>query len=214
MKAIITGDIVNSRKMIDPSYWLLPIKDQLAQWGSNPKDWIIERGDYFQLIVPKPDDALYRALQLKALVKKVQLPKQKTKHSLIDVRMAIGIGEIKYWGESIAESNGSAFIHSGTTFDKMKKGEAMIQFKSHWPDVDQVLNLYLRLAGQLMNNWTISSAELMSFILEAPKETQESIGSRLGIKQNSVSGRMSRAHADLILEVENMYRTILVQKRS
>ena len=57
-----------------------------------------------------------------------------------------------------------------------------------------------------MNKWTVPSAELMEIVLRNPDVTQEEIGKRLGIKQNSVSGRWNRAYVNEILEVERMYR--------
>jgi DNA-binding transcriptional regulator LsrR (DeoR family) len=46
----------------------------------------------------------------------------------------------------------------------------------------------------------------MEIVLRNPDVTQEEIGKRLGIKQNSVSGRWNRAYVNEILEVERMYR--------
>ena len=44
MKAIITGDIVNSRS-VDAKKWLLKLKKVLNLFGNEPKDWEIYRGD-------------------------------------------------------------------------------------------------------------------------------------------------------------------------
>jgi len=68
------------------------------------------------------------------------------------------------------------------------------------------MNLYLRLASVFMDNWTAASAELVEMVLREPSFTQKEIGTRLGIKQNSVSGRWKRAHVDELLAVEKIYR--------
>ena len=57
-----------------------------------------------------------------------------------------------------------------------------------------------------MDNWSASSAELMEIVLKRHDATQKEIGEMLGIKQNSVSGRWSRANVDEIMEVEQMFR--------
>ena len=57
-----------------------------------------------------------------------------------------------------------------------------------------------------MNKWSVSSAELMEIVLKEANITQDEIGKRLGIKQNSVSGRWNRANVNEILEVEKMFR--------
>lgn len=120
--------------------------------------------------------------------------------------MAIGIGEKTYTGESISESNGEAFIYSGEKFDSLDKENITLGIKTTWEEFDEEMNLYLKLAGTFMNKWSVSSAELMEIVLKEANITQDEIGKRLGIKQNSVSGRWNRANVNEILEVEKMFR--------
>ena len=197
MIAVITGDIKASRKIENQDKWLVPLKSLFSKWGKRPKDWELERGDYFQVEVKNPEEALKKALQIKALIKKVEP---------LDVRMAIGIGEKTYSGESISESNGEAFVYSGEKFDLLDKENITLSIKSSWRDFDEEMNLYLKLADTFMDRWTVSSAELMEIVLKNPDITQEEIGKQLGIKQNSVSGRWNRANVNEILEVDNMFR--------
>jgi len=197
MIAVITGDIIASRKVLNQDEWLVPLKTLFSEWGKRPGDWDLERGDFFQLEVKNPEDALKRALEIKALIRKV-VP--------LDVRMAIGIGVKTYSGEAISESNGEAFINSGEKFDMLDKENITLGIKSPFGDFDEEMNLYLKLAGTFMNKWTVPSAELMEIILRNPDVSQKEIGKRLGIKQNSVSGRWNRANVNEILEVERMYR--------
>ena len=67
MKAVITGDIINSRKVAS-ALWMGDLKDILKDYGNEPKDWEIYRGDSFQLII-NPVDALEIALLIKAAIK-------------------------------------------------------------------------------------------------------------------------------------------------
>jgi len=78
--------------------------------------------------------------------------------------------------------------------------------KSPWKSFDDEMNLYLKLAGIFMDKWTVSSAELVQIIFNNPGITQEEIGKKLGIKQNSVSGRWNRANVNEVLELEAIYR--------
>jgi hypothetical protein len=121
MIAVITGDIVASRKLVNQEKWLLPLKFLLNSWGTSPKDWKLERGDYFQIEIGDPSEALKKAFEIKALIKKVEPLDERKKISTIDVRLSIGIGEKTYAGESISESNGQAFINAGDKFDLLKK---------------------------------------------------------------------------------------------
>ena len=48
MTAVLTGDIINSRKSKTPD-WLSNLKETLNKFGQEPKHWEIYRGDSFQL---------------------------------------------------------------------------------------------------------------------------------------------------------------------
>ena len=197
MIAVIKGDIIASRKLTNQEKWLEPLKNLLNEWGKTPKQWELVWGDFFQLEITEPEVALKRALKIKALIKK---------SGIIDVRMSIGIGEKTFAGTRISESNGPAFVNAGDKFEKLKKEKINLAIQSLWPELDKEMNLYLKLAGTIMDSWSVSSAELMEIVLQSPEATQEEIGKKLGIKQNSVSGRWSRAKVDEILEIEGIYR--------
>lgn len=206
MIAVIKGDIIASRKLENQALWITPLKKLLASWGKNQKNWELHSGDFFQIEMAKPEEALRKAFEIKALIKKVE-PTDKTKKiSTIDVRMAIGIGEKTYSGKSISENNGPAYIYSSEKFDVLKKENLTIGIKTPWKSFDEEMNLYLKLAGTFMDKWSVSSAELVQIILNNPDITQEEIGKQLGIKQNSVSGRWNRANVNEILEVNKMFQ--------
>ena len=204
MIAVIKGDIVSSRKIENSEKWLLPLKGLFNEWGKSPGQWEVVWGDSFQLEVDRPEEALKKALRVKALIKKIV--SDETNKSLIDVRMAIGIGGKSYTGERITESNGEAFIYAGEKFEELEKEKFNLLVKSRWPDFDGEMNLFIRLASVFMDKWSVASAELVEVALKHPDYTQNEIGRRLGIKQNSVSGRWRRANIDEILSMEQMYR--------
>lgn len=206
MIAVIKGDIIASRKLVNQAKWLLPLKSLLATWGKSPKNWFILSGDFFQIEIKNPEEALRKALEIKALIKKVEPLNENKKISTIDVRMAIGVGEKNYSAENIVESNGAAFIYSSEKFELLKKENSTMGIKSPWQSFDDEMNLYLKLAGLFMDKWTVSSAELVQIIFNNPSITQEEIGKQLGIKQNSVSGRWNRANVNEVVELEKMYR--------
>ena len=206
MVAIVTGDIVASRKLVNQDKWLIPFKKLLSKWGDSPKDWKLERGDFFQIEITNVEDVLKKVLEIKALIKKIATHEGLIKSSIIDVRLAVGIGEKTYSSENISESNGNAFIYSGEKFDLLKKENITLGIKSQWRNFDEEMNLYLKLVGLIVDKWTVSSAELVQIVLNNPKITQEEIGRQLGINQSGVSRRWSRSRIDEILEVEQMFR--------
>ena len=206
MIAVITGDIIASRKLVNQDKWLIPLKTLLDTWGKSPKDWKLDRGDFFQIEIDNIEEVLIKTLEIKALIKKVKPNDERKKHSTINVRLSIGIGEKTYSGEIISESNGSAFINSGEKFDVLKKENVTIGIKTPWKEFDEEMNLFLKLVCIIIDNWSVSSAELMQIVLNNQNSTQEEIGKKLGIKQNAVSYRKNRAKVNEILEVEKIFR--------
>ncbi len=195
MVAVITADIINSKK-INPKKWLKPLKKELDTIGSSPKVWEIYRGDSFQLIITKPEDAVTTAIKIKATLKSI---------SDMDARMAIGIGSRTHNAQKVTESNGSAFVHSGEKFEMLKKEKQNLAIKSDWPEFDKEMNLFLKLGLIAMDNWTVNAAEIVKTIMENPDKLQQELGRIVGIKQNAISNRLKRAYYDEIMEVNKMY---------
>ena len=206
MIAIITADIINSRKLVNQEIWIAPLKKLLTSYGATPEKWEIFRGDYFQIEIEDPSEALLVSLKIKALIKSIIASEEQKKTAPIDVRMAIGLGTKEYAAERISESNGTAFINSGEKFEKLKKEKTTLAIQSSYPNFDYEMNLYLKLAVIQMDAWTANSAALFTTLFEDPEKKQAEIGAILGIGQNSVSGRFKRAHVDEILELDKMYR--------
>jgi DNA-binding NarL/FixJ family response regulator len=147
--------------------------------------------------VPALAEALKAALRIKAAIKC-----QKD----LDVRMAIGIGHMAHAAPAITERNGEAFVNSGTRFDQMKEEKRRLAIRSPWPEMDNEMDLYLRLASLFMDQWTPLSAEVVAILLEEPGLKQAMIAKRLGISQSSVSDRLSRARWDELQALDAMYR--------
>jgi predicted XRE-type DNA-binding protein len=195
MISIITGDIINSRKL--PSkIWIDGLKKLLKTKGKNPSEWEIYRGDEFQLEVATPEEALLIALQIKAYLKTLKL----------DARMSIGFGEKTHKAKKISESNGSAFVRSGELFETLKKQKITLAVNSGNTGFDSEMNLMLRLGLTFMNNWLVQSAEFVLTAIENQSLSQEEIGLKLGINQAAVSRRRKRANFDLMMELESHYR--------
>lgn len=196
MVAVITGDIIGSRKAA-PTEWVKALKRKLQEFGSSPREWEIYRGDEFQLELPQPEKALLCALELKACIKSL---------SNLDVRMAIGLGEKNYQGDRISESNGSAFSNSGNQFNLLKKQRVTLAISSPYPAFDADINLMLKLALVTMDSWSTVSAELAEIVFANPNLLQEEIAQQLEIKQSAVSQRARRAQLDLVMELIQYYQ--------
>ncbi|MDO6803095.1 SatD family protein [Wenyingzhuangia sp. 1_MG-2023] len=196
MIAIITGDIINSRKG-EVETWLPLLKEVLNQYGQEPADWEIFRGDSFQLSIA-PQEAILAAFHIKSAIKQTKSQ---------DVRMGIGIGKIKYNSNKTTESNGSAYIRSGECFESLKKQTLAI--KSHNSELDTTLNLMLSLALLSANNWSNTVSEVVKKMIENSNTTQKEIAHLLNKSQSSISEALKRGGFDEIMNMNNYYKNQL-----
>lgn len=194
MIAIITGDIINSRKH-DTAQWINALKNILSSFGNTPKDWEIYRGDSFQLKT-KVSNALKAAILIKACIKQ---------YKAIDVRIAIGIGEEQYTSEKITESNGSAYANSGECFENLKKSTMAIKSSSSL--FDKSINIMLDLALLTMNHWTPTSAKFIMLALQHPEHNQSELASMTKTSQGNFSRGLKRGGYDEILKLLEYYNT-------
>ncbi len=201
MTGIITGDIINSRKIANPNEWLSILKAAFNKIGSTPKTWEITRGDSFQIEIASVPEILKQALYIKAITKSM--------HGL-DVRMAIGIGTKSYDAAKISEANGDAFVNSGRLFDQLKK--TTLAIKSPWQDVDKPINLCLELALLTIDRWTTNSAKTIALSMENPGKTQLELGNIIQISQGRVSERQQRAGYEEIMKMEAYFRELIQEK--
>lgn len=193
MIAVVTGDIVNSRQAAAED-WLYVLKESLQLYGRHTQDWEIFRGDSFQLRL-EPQLSLKASLQIKAAIK------QKKD---LDVRLAIGIGEEDYQGNSISESNGSAYVRSGVCFEDLKK--QLMGISTGNKSKDEILNLFFSLALLTMNSWSPTVAGTVSSFLQHPEKSQTEMAGILGKSQSSLSEALKRGGYEEIMQLETYYR--------
>lgn len=199
--SIITGDIINSRKTSLTSEWMQALKETLNTFGNEPKHWEIYRGDSFQVEIPKPEESLNAALFIKASIKEIKN---------LDVRIAIGIGEKTYSADRITESNGTAFINSGTCYENLKlKTLALI---SPWEDINKQANLLIDLAALTMNNWPVITAKNIKVAMLNPTSNQKELAGILKKSQSNISESLSRGGYEEILRMESYYHNLIKSK--
>jgi hypothetical protein len=194
MEAIITGDLINSR-LVDPNEWMPALKKVLKQYGKEPKNWEIFRGDSFQLNT-RPEDALMAAILIKAEIKQWKD---------LDVRIGIGIGEITYQAAKITESNGSAFLNSGECFEELKKQTLAI--KTPNKELNETLNLMIELASLTIDRWTETAAKLIKLKIENPTANQKDLANMLNkTAQGTISEGLKRGGYDEIQKLLDYYK--------
>ncbi|MBC7914594.1 MAG: transcriptional regulator [Pyrinomonadaceae bacterium] len=195
MVSILTGDIVNSRKAA-PETWLSVLKDALAVIGKKG-EWEIFRGDSFQL-QSSPEEALLNAIYLKASINAIKA---------LNVRIAIGIGELGFSAKKITESNGEAFVFSGEKLDELKKDRTTLAIQSPWKEFDYEMNVSIRLALIAMDNWSQISAEMVKLSIENKGISQKELAELAKKSQSTVSEALKRARFDDIMELNALYKS-------
>lgn len=193
MIAVITGDITNSRDG-KIELWMQGLKEVLNQYGEEPKDWEIYRGDSFQLSL-QPSLAMLAAFHIKSSIK------QTKQH---DVRMAIGIGEEKYRSSKITEANGSAYVNSGECFEDLKKQTLAI--KTNHEELDERLNIMLNLSLLTSNNWSSTVSKVIKTAIENPEKNQNSLAKILEKSQSNISEALKRGGFDEIMHMNEFYQ--------
>jgi len=194
MIAVITGDIINSRKL--PDGWINVLKNALTSLKGKEKKWEIFRGDSFQIEL-NAEDALLYAIYIKACIKTLKSG---------DVRMGVGLGKKNINAIKVSEANGEAFINSGKAFDNLKATRVNLAFVTPWPEFDEEINLYVRLSLIAMDNWGVVAAEMVKYAIENDGMKQDKIAEISGRSQSSVSEALKRAYYTEILALEEKYR--------
>ncbi len=195
--SIITGDIIRSRTQTNPETWITNLKSALSFLNPDITFWDVYRGDSFQVELPNITESFMAATYIKACIKTI---------SNLDVRLAIGIGNKTYQGNTVSESNGAAYVSSGETLDRLKKTKQNLAIKTGMAKLDKELNLYFRLVLIAMDKWTTNSAEIVKLSIEHPNALQSELGKLVGINQNAVSMRQKRAHLDDIKAVNDLFK--------
>lgn len=198
MIATITGDIVNSQSLEDPSTWMNPVKEWFRTIGKSPEDWQIYRGDSFQLIADV-EDSLRIAVVTKSVIKRLNI-------KTLDVRLAIGIGKQTYRENSISEASGDAFLFSGQLLDQLKDENIHLGIRTPNSKLNKELNMMFKLALVIMNSWTSKTAEVAKLLFSKPGMTQVEMAERLGIAQSTINERLKRGAVHEIVELERYYR--------
>lgn len=119
--AVLTGDIVNSTKLLSEQEEELFRRLRQDVLKAYPHE--IYRGDSFQVFMAKPQEALTVALACRALA--IQFTGMGELD--FDMRLSIGIGKVALPISDLGTAKGDAFLLSGRLFDTLKdKGRRLI----------------------------------------------------------------------------------------
>lgn len=202
--AVLTGDLVKSRTIKDGDIETVinSLKETFIEINrkilSDRASFQIFRGDSFQAIIPSPELALITAIIIRARLRTFESKyrtigsKKSNKpinYAYTDARIAIGIGEVSYFGNKISESQGEAFQKSGYLLDKLKKGNERLGVDTPWENINKEFYVESKLADAIINRWTASTAMAVFFCL-LDKKNQSELASVLNITQPATHKRL------------------------
>jgi hypothetical protein len=198
MNAVITADVIDSTKLtkegedlvINTVYETFSDESTLRT-NVTESSFTITRGDSIQIELEDAAEALKAALLLKAALNKITLiGDSKTKPS-IDIRIAIGTGEVHGKRAYVNESTGEAYTNSGRTLDAMKKYKRTLAIKTPNKKLDAELETEFKLLEVIMSGWKVTSAEVMYWTLQGLNEKE--ISEKLSKTQSAINQRKKTA---------------------
>jgi predicted DNA-binding protein YlxM (UPF0122 family) len=188
--AVLTGDLIGSSRfrVEEREKVISNLKDSFKMISPDciTSPFVIFRGDSFQGVLSRPDEALNAAL----IIRSSLLSRFKGKRARLDARIAIGIGTIDYLpGDQVGEGDGEAYRNSGQELDKMKKRERNLIIKTPWAGINEELRIECSLLDALIQRWTKEQAEVILYHI-TKGVTQEEIAKILSISQPAVFQRL------------------------
>ena len=216
IKAVVTGDIIDSTKLSEEEnntliQGLKYIIDKLEENQTIRGE--IFRGDSLQCLINKPSQALKIALLIKTYVKGiVSMNKLKQKNELdklinkpiFDIRIAIGIGEVNSEKEKLSISQGEAFNFSGRLLDEMKNKQT-IAIKTN-DQYKEELDTSFKLLDFILSNATQNQCEVIYYKLNGLTEVE--ISEKIGINQSAINQRSNSSGWGSIHSLINRFESI------
>lgn len=210
MKAVITGDIINSTSIaLDQRAALLQCLETILTELRclSPLEYEIFRGDSFQIVVEKAESALQIAILIRAGLRHNI---SQNSHTVWDARLAIGVGGIDFVTNNIVTSDGEAFQYSGRAFDELGKNNLVI--KTRWENMNEELKVSTLFADEIISNWTPAQANVVYQSL-ALKKTQKEIASQQQQSAQNISKLSVLAKEKLIRAYINRYQNLIIHNQ-
>ena len=202
--AVLTGDVIDSRKVGDrPGLYRL-LDDHLAELASLHGGYGERfRGDGFQLALPMAAPAMEAAVSLRAALIEHSESDQRW-----DARIAVAVGPAE---RGIAEADGATFVASGRALDALADTAAHLSLTRLNAPEDPGLDLLVRFIDDLLDGWSPYSAEIIGLSLRHDT-SQQALAERLGIRQPSVHKRLRAARWALLSDTLGYLRQRLADE--
>jgi len=206
--AVLTGDVIDSRKVRDRQRLYRVLDDTLASLAKRQGGRIGRfRGDGFQLALPHSRHAMTSAIALRTALIEHSEPEQRW-----DARIAVAVGPAEWRDDlRVAEADDEPFVVSGRHLDALSESADRLALTLLDEPDDGSLALLLRYLDDLVASWSHYSAEVVQLSLER-ELSQQAMAERLGIRQPSVHKRLRAARWPLLNDTLAYLETRLADK--
>ena len=175
MKAVIKGIILNTEET-DSESWIKNLSNLFKTVGKENKDWTFSHQNQFLLIKST-------LLSTKGL----------------DVKIAIGIGELDDTNDQILDYTGEALKNCTSQFNELKKSNFAIKTSNE--KINQQVKTVADLVMFITNHWTDKMAEYYKIAFINQQLNQKELAKLLHLKsQSTISSILKRAAYEEILQ--------------
>lgn len=204
MRAVLTGDIVNSTRLEKlEEKKLQRILLQILHAYKHE----FYRGDSFQVYFKKAEEGLRIALLCRTAA--IGLSDKKNDVSF-DMRIALGIGKVDTVVRSLKTAKGEAFILSGRALDEIAKTNTKLAIVTTDALAKEGLRVISDYINAIFNTMTAKQAEVMFELLKG--RTQFEVARKLKKTKSTISQHVSAGRWPeidrLLMQYENIVRQL------
>jgi hypothetical protein len=206
MKAVITGDIINSTAIpIEQRPQLLQALDNIVSDLKHlcSMKYEVFRGDSFQILIDQTEWALLVAVLVRA---GLRMNTPKNSKLIWDARVAVGVGNVEFVADQIVASDGEAFQLSGRAFDELGKQNLVVKTESE--PINEELKVSTMFADDIISNWTPAQSFVVFESLAFEKSQKEIAEAQEQSAQN-ISKISLLAKEKLIRQYINRYHQLI-----
>lgn len=189
--AVLTGDIVKSGQIQPAEYdKLLYQLDQVLRTICSQLNaqYVIYRGDSFQLLLQEKELAVHQALLIFLTLKAVNT----------NIRISIGLGEVSNLRSDIKSATGPAFTLSGTELDRFK--DHVLKVSSYHKTLQAILDTPVKLADKLISQLSARQAEILLHYLTAQDKSHKELAIALNTSRVNITKLLNQANYQLMLD--------------
>ena len=195
IQAVITGDIVNFTKLqAAKEKKLLKVLQQVLA----PYKFEFYRGDSFQVYQKNAGEALKTALLCRTCALSLTQDEEK---ALSDVRVSIGIGQVKEPVKTLSTAKGEAFILSGRAFDEIAKKDTKLTIATRNGLANEGLQVIADYINAIFHAMTRKQAIVIFELLKG--QTQKAVAEKLKKSKSTINQHVS---AGRWAEIENLLK--------